>query len=348
MKLAGIVCEYNPFHNGHKYHIEKTKSELLADGVVCVMSGDVMQRGDSAVFPMKKRAEVAVENGADLVLEIPPRFVLQSAQFYAYNAVYILNSLNCIDYLSFGSECGNIKELENALLDFSKEDFKESLKAGNGYAKAMGTDEISKTPNNILGIEYIKALKALNSDIVPFTFKRKEVMHDSFETKGTFSSATNIRELIKNGEDVSEFVPYLPDSPSLKTADELWELISYRLKLGDKENFENIMNISEGLNNRILKYKDSKSFSECVESVSCKRYPKSRIRRSLYSILFNFEKSSSPPTYTRVLALNETGRKVLKGLKSDIPVLKVPTKKDYYNIEFLNEETRVKNILEKF
>ena len=107
------------------------------------------------------------------------------------------------------------------------------------------------------------------------------------------------------------------------------------------------MNISEGLNNRILKYKDAKSFLECVDSVSCKRYPKSRIRRALYSILFGFEKTTLPPTYTRVLALNETGRKILKDLKSDIPVLKTPTKKDYYNIEFLKEETRVKTILEK-
>jgi len=347
MKLAGIVCEYNPFHNGHKYHIEKTKNDLGVDGVVCVMSGDVVQRGDSAVFPMKKRAEAAVKNGADLVLELPPRFVLQSAQFYAFNAIYILNALNCIDFLSFGSESGDIGELEKALSNFSHEAFREALKSGNGYAKAMGTDEISKAPNNILGIEYLKALKSLNSKIIPFTFRRNEVMHDSKDIKEGFASASYIRELIKNEEDVSELVPYLPDCPALKTQEELWELISYRLVLGEKNNFEDIMNISEGLNNRILKYKDAKSFTEIVDKVSCKRYPKARIRRALYSILFNFYKNPSPPTYTRVLALNETGRNILKDLKSDIPVLKTLSKKDFYNIEFLEEEIAVKNILEK-
>ena len=108
MKTAGIICEYNPFHNGHKYHINKTRNALNAECIVCVMSPNVTQRGEVSITDMYFRAEKAVENGADLVLSIPPRFTLQSAQFYAYWGVYILNAIGNIDYLSFGSECGDI------------------------------------------------------------------------------------------------------------------------------------------------------------------------------------------------------------------------------------------------
>ena len=351
MRIAGIVCEYNPFHNGHKYHIEETRKQLNTDGVVCVMSGDVVQRGGTAVFPMKNRAETAVRNGADLVLEIPPRFVLQSAQFYAHNAVYILDSLGVVDYLSFGSESGDINELEKAVSDFDEKTFRKSLESGKGYAEAMGTNEILKSPNNILGAEYLKALKSLDSKIIPFTVSRKAVMHDSMTSESEFASATYIRQMIKNNEDFSEFVPENEVFPkaTIKTEEELWELISYRLKLGCENNFENIMNMSEGLNNRIIKLADCSSFSECVEKASCKRYPKSRIRRALFSILFNFEKNPSLPTYTRVLALNENGRKILSASKKTVqlPVLSRVTKKDIYNIPFLKQELTTEKILYK-
>lgn len=347
MKTAGIICEYNPFHNGHAYHIAETKKRLSADGVVCVMSGDVVQRGDSAVFPMKKRAEAAVMNGADLVLELPPRFVLQSAEFYAYNAVYILNSLGIVDFLSFGSECGDIERLSKAAKKADGSEIRKELKKGVGYASVLGREQILKSPNNILGVEYIKAIQALKSEIVPFTLPRKDAMHDSEGEKNGFASATYIRGLIDMGQDFSLLSPMEKKCERLKTAEELWNLISYRLKLGDKNNFENTANISEGLNNRLLSLGDCKSFSECVEKASCKRYTKARIRRALLSILFGFEKVSVPPTYTRVLALNQTGRKILKEAeeKSKIPILRVPSKKDFYNIPFLREEYTVKNIL---
>ena len=349
MKTAGIICEYNPFHNGHKYHIEETKKQLGADAVICVMSGNVVQRGETAVFPMHLRAQMAVNYGADLVLEIPPRFVLQSAQFYAYNAVYILNSLGITDYLSFGSETGDLEGIVKAVSEIDKDAFRKKLDLGMGYAEAIGENEILRTPNNILGAEYLKALKELNSDIIPFTLKRTSVSHDSDSTKNGFASASHIRNLIKNGEEWKNFVPdyKLYENTAPYFNEDLWKLLSYKLKLGKADNFESIMNISEGLNNRILKYANSKSFEECVDAVSCKRYPKARIRRALMCVLLDFEKSDIPPTYTRVLASGETGNKLLKKAKktSSIQILSRITKKDIYNIPFLREEIITEKIL---
>lgn len=342
MKIAGIVCEYNPFHNGHKYHISETKKQLKTDGVVCVMSGNFTQRGDVAVFPMEKRAEIAIKNGADLVLEIPPRFVLQSAQFYAHSAVYILNCLGVVDYLSFGSESGDIDKLEEALLNFDDNKFKEEIKSGEGYAKAVSNSEILKSPNNILAVEYLKALKSLSSKIVPFTIKRNAVSHDSTTTNMEYASASYIRDLIKENKDFSEFVPDINYYKNLKASfsEDFWHLIKYKLTLGKQDNFESILNISEGLNNRILKFSDSETLEECVDNICCKRYPRSRIRRALFSILLDMEKSHLPPTYTKVLAVNETGRKILATSRktATIPILNRLTKKDIYNIPFLNEE----------
>lgn len=352
MKIAGIICEYNPFHNGHAYHIAETKKQLRADGVVCVMSGNFVQRGDIAVFPMEIRANAALKGGADLILEIPPRFVLQSAQFYAYNAVYILNALGNVNYLSFGSECGDIDSLKNALKETDKKIFRERLNMGMGYAAAMANSEILRTPNNILGAEYIKALDMLDSSIIPFTVKRNSVAHDSEETKDSFASATHIRKIIKEGGDFSSYVPDFSAYTEAESgfSEKLWDLISYRLKLGRSDDFEGIMNISEGLNNRILKFSDCKTLSECVDNVSCKRYPKSRVRRALFSIMLELEKSSLPPSYIRVLAVNETGRKILAKARTTakIPILSRITKKDVYNVRFLKEELISNSILRSY
>ena len=350
MKIAGIVCEYNPFHNGHKYHIEETKRITGSDGIIAVMSGNFVQRGEISLYSRELRAQTACENGADLVLLIPPRFVLRSAQFYAYNAIYILNSLGIVDFLSFGSECGSIEMLETAL-NTDTAMLKNRLNVGVGYAAAIGTNEILKSPNNILGVEYLRALKELSSGIKPVTLGRNSAQHDEMQAFGKFASASYIRGLAKNGEDFSAFVPKNADYDGQKmiSTDKLWDLISYRLKLGRHDNFENILNISEGLNNRIQKFADLKSFSDCVDAVSCKRYPKARVRRALLSILLDLEKSDEPPAYTRVLAANETGKKILAQLRktAKIPILNRITKKDLYNIPFLAEEIKVNRIITK-
>ena len=348
MKTAGIICEYNPFHNGHKLHIEKTRSALSPECIVCVMSPNVVQRGEIAIADMYFRAEKAIENGADLVLSIPPRFTLQSAQFYAHYGVYILDALGGVDYLSFGSESGSVDELEKALLEISDEKIKENLKSGKTYGACISENEILRCSNNILGVEYIKALKKLNSKIVPYTVKREYTEHNSKESFENFASASFIRELIKENKDYSRFLPYQDKIQHSSYDDALGLLLSYKLNLGDGNNFSDIMNISEGLENRILKYKSCTDLEKIVSEIYCKRYIAPRIRRAILSIIFDLKKSDALPTYTRVLALNDNGKRYLNRAKktSTIKIYSRITKKDIYNDPFLAEEIKINSIID--
>ena len=343
MGAVGIVAEYNPFHNGHKYHIEQTKKKLNCNCVVAVMSGNFTQRGDTAVFDMYKRAETAVQNGIDLVLAIPPQLVLQSAQYYAYNAVYILNSLSKIDYISFGSEIGDIEKLKSEI-DINP-DFSDNIKTGVTYAKAIST-EILKEPNNTLAVEYLRALRRLNSNMIPFTIKRNKVTHNSQNTVESFASASLLRSMLKNKEDITSFVPSGTASiPSFE--DKLINLLNYRLTLGDEFNFSNHANISEGLNNRILKYR-GQSIEEFIAKIKCKRYTETRIRRALYSIILDIKKEDilCPPTYTRVLAMTETGQKFLNSIRKtkSIETYSNLTKPIIYNNPQLKKELMINEI----
>lgn len=348
MKTVGIICEYNPFHNGHKLHIEKTKNALNAECVVCLMSGNVVQRGDVAIFDMNYRAKKAVENGADLVLEIPPRFVLTSAQFYAQNSIHILNSLGNIDYLSFGSECGSVEELKKELEKIDETKIKENLKSGKTYGACISESEILKNPNNILGLEYLKALKNLDSDIIPFTVKREYVQHHSKETKEEFASASHIRELIKNSQSYKKYVPYPEYEEKTYFGKNKDILLKYKLNISQKSDFGDYLNISEGLNNRILKYKNESDFEKTIDSIKCKRYVRTRIQRALLSILFDIKKDNALPTYTRVLAFNETGQKFLKETKktAKIKIYSKITKKNIFNDKFLKEELKINALRE--
>jgi len=343
MKTVGIIAEYNPFHNGHKYHIEKTRQTLDCDCVVAVMSGNFTQRGDSAIFDMYKRAEAATENGVDLVLSIPPQHVLQSAQYYAYNAVYILNSLGGIDYLSFGSECGDIEKL-NREISISP-DFHNKIKTGVTYARAVSTD-LLREPNNTLGVEYLRALEKLNSNIIPFTIKRNKVEHNGKNPVDNYASASFLRNMMKNKEDISNFIPSKIDlSPTLE--DKIINLLNYRLSLGDEFDFANHANISEGLNNRILKYRES-TIEKFIEKIKCKRYTETRIRRALYSIILDIKKEDikAPPTYTRILSMTEAGRKFLNNIRKtrQIEVYSNLTKPIIYENPQLKKELVINEI----
>lgn len=346
MKTVGIISEYNPFHNGHQYHVSETKKHLNADGVIAMMSGNFTQRGEIALFDMHSRAEIAVKNGVDLVLEIPPQFVLNSAEFYAFYGVYLLHQLGVVDYLSFGSECGDLTLLQN----YQKPDVdivKAQMKSGISYGKAIGAVPLSQTPNNILGIEYLHALRKLKSGIIPFTIERKSVEHGAKNPVGKFASATWIRKNLCDGKLVSDYIPEIPHSSPV-FEDALFPLLQYRLMTATEEDLSDIKNISEGLENRILANRNATSFSDLIEKIKCKRYPETRIRRALYSLLLNIGKSEELPTYTRVLAYNENGRKILRNIKrsSDFPVLSRITKKDVYMHPQLKKELFCNEIYE--
>lgn len=344
MKTAGIVCEYNPFHNGHSYHISRTR-ENGATHIVAVMSGNFVQRGDAAIVSKFERAKAAVLNGADLVIEIPVSYVLSSAEGYAGAAVYIMNSLGCIDEISFGSECGDtgllIKAAEASAECSSSPELKLMLEKGASYPAAISQLVLQKygntvsgvldSPNNTLAVEYIKALSALNSDIRPFTVKRKNAEHDGTEVKDNFASASFIRQNIDN-PDCSSLMPESVYTMLMNAAAEgkygytanLEKAVLYKMRSMTPEQLRNIPDVSQGLEYRIYEAGSAASVKEMEEKIKTRRYTMARLRRIMLCALLGItrEDVSVPPSYARVLAFNERGTEILRAAKKNasIPV----------------------------
>lgn len=335
MKISGIVCEYNPFHNGHKYHMEETRKNG-ATHIIAVMSGNFVQRGDVAVLDKFKRAEIAVKSGADLVIELPVQYSLSPAELFARGAVYLLCSLGVVDEISFGSECGDVNKLISAVENMEKisdsTQIRQLTEKGFTYPKAVSavlgeeypeSAEITAEPNNILGIEYIKAINYFNADIQPFTVKRAGTAHDSMDTAETFASASYIREHMA---DSAEFLPEISanalcgDTALLKR---LEPVILYRLRTASLEEIKAVSDCVDGLGERIFSARSAVSLDEFFNAVKTKRFTMARIRRIVLSLLIGIKSKDMKnlPPYIRIIALNESGREILakaKG-KSRIP-----------------------------
>lgn len=343
MKTAAIICEFNPFHNGHKYLIEQAKK--TNDAVVCVMSGSFVQRGDIAVFDKWTRAKAALLSGADLIVELPVCFSLNSAERFAYGSVSLLDSMGVVDALFFGSECGDIKKLTSAAdillnepLEISNEIKKYMAEGMNhpsaktkAYSKIIDGDLI-KEPNNILGLEYIKALKIINSKIIPQTIKRNSVSHHDLCASGEFASATLIRELISKNEDISHFVPF--SYPQNTNKNELNSILRHKLFEMSQEEIAEINDVTEGLENKIKEaIKECLTFYEMSEYVKSKRYTLARIRRILLSCLVGIDKdiAKNPPSYIRVLGATQTGLELLSQIKEKSQLAIITKTADFKN-----------------
>ncbi len=334
MKISAVICEYNPFHNGHLYQLETAKKLIGHDAVVGIMSGNFVQRGTPAIIPKSTRAAVAIKNGVDLVLELPAVLTLQSAERYARNAISTLNAIGVIDTLFFGAECPDTDALMGIAGVLANEDFtykhalRTHLDAGLSFAAARSnairdvigsaSAEILKTPNNILAVEYCKALIQTNSNITPYAIHRKAVDHDSTDFVDNFASATAIRELIKSGSDISDYVPQntieLYNKSALFSIDKMGKALISHLCLMSTEELSNIADVSEGLENPLKRgaYLYS-SLDEVLDSVKSKRYAYSRLRRIVLSAYLGITKQDTTltPSYIRILDFNETGRTIL-------------------------------------
>lgn len=349
MKITGIVSEYNPLHNGHLYHIEKTR-ENGATHIVAVMSGNYVQRGETAVMNKFERANLAVRSGVDLVIEIPTVYSLASAEFYARGAVYLLNSLGCVDEISFGSEVGSVEEIKNAA-DIAWEcqqsdELEELLKSGMSYPNAINNMILNKygrkkgnrigdilaSPNNVLAVEYLKAIKHFNSDIKPFTIHRKSAAHDSMNPLDNIASASFIRKCMDEGNDFFGLVPdrvYEAYKNALQNGNianikNLERILIYRLRTITADELREIPDVGQGLENRILDCSNLSSIEAIMQGIKSKRYTMARIRRIIYNMLIGITKSDLEilPPYARVLAVNERGRDILSKAKetASIPV----------------------------
>lgn len=349
MLVAGIVAEYNPFHNGHKYHINQTRASG-ATHIVAVMSGSFMQRGDIALCSKWTRAQMALQNGVDLVVELPVPFAVASANTFAFGGVYLLNQLGC-DMISFGCESGDIATLVDAACVLEEVErsklFSEMLKGENcSYATArqkavtaiFGQDRtaVMLSPNNALGIEYIRAINKIGASIIPQAVVRQQVLHDSATVGNSMASASFLREIIRGGNlvGVKKFLP--ENSYSTLENDVLLcktpvsevkisQIMLYRLRTMTLNEFALLPDVSEGLHNRLYAAaKKATSINEFYSLVKTKRYTHARIRRIAYCALLGIEKSAqkTPPSYIRVLGATRGGMEILSRAKTkaQIPI----------------------------
>lgn len=368
MKILGLVTEYNPFHNGHLYHLNKSKEITGATHTIAVMSGNFLQRGEPALVHKWARAEMAVSSGVDLVLELPTIYACSTAELFALGSVSLLNQLNSVDYLCFGSESGNLRLLNDIahIIVNSPKEYNENIKyflnqgksfpisrslAINKYLSKdtkfdandlLEIKEILKSPNNILAIEYLKALIKIKSPIIPYTITRVKAGYHSLSIEDSIASATAIREHINNTSDLEAIKNVMPEASfqilencfnenlgPVSTKD--LELALYSIiRREDPENLKNFFDVSEGLENKLyscsLTTDSIEDFYNCVKS---KRYTLTRIQRICMHILLNMTKVQvynfgfNPPPYARILAFNSKGREILRlcNENSNIPII---------------------------
>ena len=347
----GIICEYNPFHFGHKYHIEKSKEITGAKNVVCVMSGSMVQRGDVAIFDKWQRAKSAIDNGADLVIELPVHYVLQSAENFAYGAVSLLDSLNVVDAISFGAETEDIRLLEKLAEEtlLPSDEYilklKEKLAEGNGYPSASeyALKSIFKnlpsdifSPNNTLGISYICALKKLKSSIKPVCIRRNNDYH-SHNSYDEYKSATAIREMITSGESYTSFSPDYSgcNTYNINNAE---SYILGTLRNLTPETLTDVKGYEDGLPNMIVSNaKKSSNLDEFFEKCTSKRYTLHRIRRFCMCAILGI-KGEVEPKYARILAFNENGASLLKEIKEKSHLIPVTKTADYKGDEMFEKD----------
>jgi predicted nucleotidyltransferase len=345
-KVLGTIAEYNPFHNGHLYHIKKSIEETGADFVICVMSGNFVQRGNTSIIDKWTKAKMALANGVDLVIELPTVYSVSSAENFAEGAIKLLDSLKIVDTISFGIEAKDIASLNNIANVFYMEPkeytniLNHELKKGISFPKArenavmMYLNDIKQYANiltganNILAIEYLKAIKKLKSKLNPIGIRREKVLYNDEIIIDDFASATAIRKMIATGQ-FEEIQKVMPKSSYALLADELrrghyvldlskfQKEIIYNLRKMKVGDIAQLADVSEGLENAIKNAANScNNVVDFVNIVKCKRYTQTRIQRILiYALLgITSEKmmtSKKTTPYARILGFNEKGKKLI-------------------------------------
>lgn len=339
MSAIGIIAEFNPLHNGHKYIIDRATESSKT--VICAISGNFVQRGETAIVSKDIRARMALSCGADIVIELPILWSMSTAQNFALGGVWQLYNCGC-DEIIFGSECGDIKRLY-ALADILlSEEFdslvSEEIKKGITFAvarenavKALGGNiTLLKNANDNLGIEYIVAAKKLNLDIKFSCVKRQGVGHDQ-GAADNFASASFIREKLRNNElDVLE--KYMPpecikllENANVSDMKLLERAILSSLRLTSKDDFRNLPDLSEGLDNALFaSARQADSYDELCDLLKSKRYTLARVRRLILSAYLRLDNEffMKTPPYVRILGFNKFGERHLKEFKSSLPLVK--------------------------
>lgn len=343
----GVVAEFNPFHNGHKYLVDALKADK-ASAVTAVMSESFVQRGECAAFSVNTRAKCALSSGVDLVLSLPLPFAVASAERFAFGGISVLSSLSDIDCIAFGSECGDTEILKMCADALLKEEvvikISELLKDGVSYPRAREgalfelfggeVSNVLKNPNDTLAVEYIKALKRLGSKLPFKAVKRMGASHDSIDVFEGFRSASDIRNNLLLNCEYTDFVPEavvvilsseIKNGKAPANYQKLETAVLSSLRTMSKAELANLPDVSEGLENRIYDaVRISSSLEEVYSNIKTKRYTHSRIRRIVLAAFLGLTKEDAKgmPPYIRVLGFNENGARILnQSKKSMLPIV---------------------------
>ena len=359
-RVLGIIAEYNPFHNGHMYHLQKAKEQSGAQYCICVMSGNFVQRGNTSIVNKWKKAEMALLNGVDLVIELPTIYSVASAEGFSLGAIKLLNNLKIVDAISFGTETSDFAALNNISSIVNEEPMKyksilnSELKKGLSFPKARENalmlylndnkryDNILNTPNNILAIEYLKALKKIKSTIQPIPVKREKVYYNDNVIVDEFASATAIRKLLKD-EEFSEIRKVVPKSTYqiLEKETELGNVvldlsryekeIIYNLRRMTVSEIAELPDVNEGLEHSLKNAANySNDITNLINIVKTKRYTVTRIQRILICALLGITKrdvgmAKKAEPYIRVLGFNEKGKELISRINKQNPKATVIT-----------------------
>ncbi|MCM3717273.1 nucleotidyltransferase [Fictibacillus phosphorivorans] len=368
MKATGVVVEYNPFHNGHYYHLQESRNVTQADCVIAVMSGNFLQRGEPALLSKWKRTKMALLGGADLVIELPYAYATSYAPRFAFGSIFLLQAAGA-DSFCFGSESGDVSVFHETLdlVNSQDQDFQayvsEFIAQGLSYptAAARAFEQLKRPlpldlskPNNILGFEYIRASRELGSAIQPFTIKRKNAnYHDVLLGKGDIASATAIREAVFS-HDIEKAASYIPDYTSnilkvekkekgtLMSWERLYPLLRYQLLSSSPSEINKFYEIEEGLEFRMIEaMKEAEDFQSFMSRLKTKRYTWTRLQRACLHVLNKIQKEDmhqildAPPKYLRVLGMTETGREYLSSVKKslELPLVTTVSKHDFEGLK---------------
>jgi predicted nucleotidyltransferase len=377
MKAAGVIVEYNPFHNGHYFHLQGTKKQTNADVYIAVMSGNFLQRGEPALVSKWTRAKMALQAGIDIVIELPYAFATGKAEVFSNGAISALETLFVSD-ICFGSEHGSIEAFENTVhyMKENEKSFNQLIKTevakGYSFPKASSLAynalETSKytvdlsLPNNILGYHYVKAIHEQNSGIKPQTLKRTGAgYHDEKPYKNTIASATGIRKILL-GEDgelhkIKSLVPettyeglidYYETYQTYHYWDIYFPFLQYKLSVTSPSELKKIYEAEEGLEYRVIeKIKHASSFTQFMEQIKTKRYTWTRLQRFLTHILTNTTKEEMAPylermevNYVRVLGMSKQGQAYLSQIKKSVEKPIITNLKANFNDPMLNLDIR--------